>query len=67
MRHGNAYDAMNIILNAVKSVITANGGTIPASPTGFRESVRAAIASINYSGAIGSTSFDANGDTSNSR
>jgi branched-chain amino acid transport system substrate-binding protein len=61
----NAYDAMNIILQAVKQVVTANGGTIPASPTGFRESVRAAIAAISYSGAIGTTAFDANGDTTN--
>ena len=59
----NAYDAMNILLQAVKSAVTANGGTIPSNPAAFRESVRAAIAAINYSGAIGTTSFDANGDT----
>ncbi len=59
----NAYDAMNIILQAVKTAVTANGGTIPSNPAAFRELVRAAIAAINYSGAIGTTSFDQNGDT----
>ena len=59
----NAYDAMNIILKAVQEAIAANGGTIPSNPQAFRESVRANIASINYSGAIGQTSFDQNGDT----
>jgi len=61
----NAYDAMNIILQAVKTAITANGGTIPSNPSAFRESVRADIASIQYDGAIGHTSFDSNGDTAN--
>lgn len=61
----NAYDAMNIILTGVKDAINANGGKLPTNPTGFRESVRADVASISYSGAIGHTSFDSNGDTGN--
>ncbi|HYA00957.1 MAG TPA: branched-chain amino acid ABC transporter substrate-binding protein [Candidatus Binatia bacterium] len=61
----NAFDAMNIIITAIKQAITANGGKIPTSPAAFRESVRANVAAINYSGAIGTTSFDSNGDTTN--
>jgi branched-chain amino acid transport system substrate-binding protein len=61
----NAYDAMNIILTAVKEAINANGGKLPTNPTSFRESVRSNIASLSYNGAIGHTMFDSNGDTSN--
>jgi branched-chain amino acid transport system substrate-binding protein len=61
----NAYDAMNIILQAVKTAINNNGGTIPPSIASFRSAVRSAVASISYSGAIGTTSFDSNGDTTN--
>ncbi len=61
----NAYDAMNIILNAVKEAITANGGTIPGNPQTFRASVRADVASIQYDGVIGHTSFTPVGDTTN--
>jgi branched-chain amino acid transport system substrate-binding protein len=61
----NAYDAMNILLQAIKTAITDNGGKLPTSATAFRESVRKNVGAINYSGAIGTTTFDANGDTSN--
>lgn len=61
----NAYDAMNIILQAIKKAIDDNGGKLPTDPKAFRESVRANVAGTNYSGAIGTTSFDQNGDTSN--
>ena len=61
----NAYDAMNIILTAIKEAISANGGTIPANPTTFRASVRANVASIQYAGVIGNTSFNSVGDTTN--
>ena len=51
----NAYDATNIIIAALKSA---------AGPD--RGSVRTAIAATkNYMGVIGSTTFDANGDTTN--
>jgi branched-chain amino acid transport system substrate-binding protein len=51
----NAYEATNIIINALKNA---------AGPD--RESVRAAIAATkNYQGVIGTTSFDENGDTTN--
>ena len=61
----NAYDAMNIVLTAIKEAINANGGKLPTSPTSFRESVRTNVTSISYNGAIGHTTFDSNGDTSN--
>lgn len=61
----NAYDAMNILLTAVKDAINANSGALPTNPTNFRASVRSFVASISYSGAIGRTTFDSNGDTSN--
>jgi branched-chain amino acid transport system substrate-binding protein len=56
----NAYDAANIIIEAIRTAVKANSGNKPD-----REAVRAAIAKTNYNGAIGNTTFDANGDTSN--
>jgi len=61
----NAYDAMNIIITAIKEAIQANGGKLPTSASAFREAVRANVAAIHYSGAIGTTTFDSNGDTTN--
>ncbi|HEV7680141.1 MAG TPA: branched-chain amino acid ABC transporter substrate-binding protein [Candidatus Dormibacteraeota bacterium] len=61
----NAYDAMNILLKAIQTTITDNGGKLPTSSSTFRETVRKNVAATNYSGAIGTTTFDANGDTSN--
>lgn len=61
----NAYDAMNIVLTAVKEAINANGGKLPTNPASFRESVRSNAAAISYNGAIGHTTFDSNGDTTN--
>ncbi|MCA1683392.1 MAG: branched-chain amino acid ABC transporter substrate-binding protein [Actinobacteria bacterium] len=61
----NAYDAMNILIQAVKKAIDDNGGKIPADPKALRESVRKNVAATAYDGAIGHTSFDQNGDTSN--
>lgn len=61
----NAYDAMNILLQAIKKAITDNGGTLPSTGSAFREAVRKNMLTTSYDGAIGHTSFDANGDTSN--
>ncbi|HZS15867.1 MAG TPA: branched-chain amino acid ABC transporter substrate-binding protein [Candidatus Dormibacteraeota bacterium] len=61
----NAYDAMNILLQAIKKAITDNGGTLPTSSSAFREAVRKNVAATSWDGAIGHTSFDANGDTTN--
>ncbi|MGA8015450.1 MAG: branched-chain amino acid ABC transporter substrate-binding protein [Candidatus Dormiibacterota bacterium] len=60
------YDAMNILLQAIKNVLTANGGKIPTgSQYAFRDDIIAQLHKITYSGALGTTSFDANGDTTN--
>ena len=59
------YDCMNILLNAIKSVLTQNGGKIPASATAFRADVVTAVAATSYDGTIGHTQFDALGDTLN--
>ncbi|MGI8589282.1 MAG: branched-chain amino acid ABC transporter substrate-binding protein [Chloroflexia bacterium] len=51
----NAFDATNIIIAAMKTAGKKD-----------REAIRAAIAATtNYQGAIGTTSFDAQGDTTN--
>jgi branched-chain amino acid transport system substrate-binding protein len=59
------YDAMNILLQAIHAVLVQNGGQPPASSTTFRADVVKALRSTNYSGAVGQTTFDANGDTTN--
>ncbi|MGD0193689.1 MAG: branched-chain amino acid ABC transporter substrate-binding protein [Candidatus Dormibacteria bacterium] len=59
------YDAMNILLQAIHSVIVANGGQLPASSQTFRGDVVAQLRLTSYDGALGHTSFDANGDTTN--
>ena len=59
------YDAMNILLQAIHYVLVQNGGQPPSSSTTFRSDVVAALRNTNYSGAVGVTTFDANGDTTN--
>jgi branched-chain amino acid transport system substrate-binding protein len=59
------YDCMNILLQAIKSVLVQNGGKIPASATAFRADVVTAVAATNYTGTIGHTQFDSVGDTLN--
>jgi branched-chain amino acid transport system substrate-binding protein len=61
----NAYDAMNILIQATKTAITNNGGKLLSSGTAFREAVRKAMTQTSYDGAIGHTGFDSNGDTGN--
>lgn len=58
----SAYDAMNIVLTAIKDAITANGGSLPESLQSFRASVRNYVAMIAYGGATGEISFNKNGD-----
>ncbi|MBV8196378.1 MAG: ABC transporter substrate-binding protein [Candidatus Dormibacteraeota bacterium] len=60
----NTYDAMNIVLTAAQEAIVANGGKLPDSAS-FRTAVIANIQSIVWKGAIGTTTFDQNGDTTN--
>ncbi len=59
------YDAMNILIQAIKSVLLANGGQPPSDSGTFRDSVVAQLHKVQYSGAVGQTAFDANGDTTN--
>ena len=59
-----AADAAGIAIAAIGRAIDAAGGTLPSDPLKARDSVRAEIAKTsNYQGALGSTSFDKNGDT----
>ncbi len=46
-------------------MIVANGGQLPASSSTFRGDVVAQLRLTSYDGALGHTSFDANGDTTN--
>jgi branched-chain amino acid transport system substrate-binding protein len=59
------YDAMNILIQSIKAVLLANGGQPPADSTTFRDDVVAQLHKVQYSGAVGQTSFDQNGDTTN--
>jgi branched-chain amino acid transport system substrate-binding protein len=59
------YDAMNILLQAIHSVLVANNGQPPADSQTFRDDVVTALRATSYDGALGHTTFDANGDTTN--
>jgi branched-chain amino acid transport system substrate-binding protein len=59
------YDAMNILIQAIKTVITNNGGQLPSDTTTFRDAVVAQLHNTSYDGALGHTGFDSNGDTTN--
>ena len=59
------YDAMNILLQAIHYVLVANGGQPPASSATFRSDVVAAAAPDAVQRRSRHTSFDANGDTTN--
>ena len=59
----SAYDATNIEIQAIKKALA--DGKDPNKLADFREAVRANVAATtNYAGVLGSTTFDANGDTS---
>jgi branched-chain amino acid transport system substrate-binding protein len=54
----NGYDAMSVILNGIKSAISANGGKLPA-----RDQVRDAVrATKDFQGVAGKVTFDSKGD-----
>jgi branched-chain amino acid transport system substrate-binding protein len=59
------YDAMNILLKAIHDVLVANGGQPPSSTMAFRDAVVAQLHQTSYDGALGHTTFDTNGDTTN--
>ena len=59
------YDAMNILIQAIKRVLVANGNQPPSDSQTFRDDVVAQLRQTSYDGAVGHTSFDQNGDTTN--
>jgi branched-chain amino acid transport system substrate-binding protein len=55
-----AYDSAKILIAAIQRAIKANNGNMPS-----REQVRAEVAkTTDFTGALGKTTFDQNGDTS---
>ena len=59
----SAYDAANIEIAAIKKAI--DGGADPKKISAFRETVRGNVAKTSgFQGVLGTTTFDANGDTS---
>ncbi|MGH7686124.1 MAG: branched-chain amino acid ABC transporter substrate-binding protein [Candidatus Dormibacteria bacterium] len=59
------YDAMNILVQAIKAALTANGGQPMSDSTKFRDSVVSNLRNTAWDGALGHTTFDKNGDTTN--
>lgn len=57
-----AYDATWTLIEAVKAVVTANGGTLPPVPD-TRVKVPRAVTGVAFDGVTGRVSFDGNGDT----
>lgn len=55
-----AYDCAKILIQAIDKAIKANGGNMPS-----RSQVLSQMANIDYTGVLGHTSFDQNGDTTN--
>jgi branched-chain amino acid transport system substrate-binding protein len=62
---GSSYDAAWSIIEAVKSVVAANGGKVPSSSADFRQKVEAAEQNVSFDGVTGHVSFDQYGDASN--
>ncbi|MGN9790095.1 ABC transporter substrate-binding protein [Streptomyces sp. OZ13] len=59
-----AYDATWTLIEAVKAVVTANGGTLPSDA---RAKLPQAVARLAFDGVTGRVAFDGNGDTVNRR
>ncbi|MEU2117380.1 bifunctional serine/threonine-protein kinase/ABC transporter substrate-binding protein [Streptomyces sp. NPDC016459] len=59
-----AYDATWSLIEAVKAVVTANGGTLPADA---RAKLPQAVAASAFDGVTGRVAFDKHGDTVNRR
>jgi branched-chain amino acid transport system substrate-binding protein len=62
---GYSYDATWSIIEAVKAVVSANGGKVPSSSADFRQKVETAMANVSFAGVTGQVSFDQYGDTGN--
>ena len=60
---------MNILIQAVKVALTKtkapSSSNDAAQGTVFRQAVIDALKGLSYTGVLGTTSFDANGDTTN--
>jgi branched-chain amino acid transport system substrate-binding protein len=65
----SAYDAMTILIQAIKTALTTTPAAKNANDTAggatFRRAVINALKQTNYMGVTGRTAFDANGDTTN--
>jgi len=61
---GYSYDSAWTLIEAVKAVVAANGGKVPASAD-FRQKVEAATQAVSFDGVTGHVSFDQYGDTTN--
>lgn len=65
----SAFDAMNILIQAIKTALAttpaAKDASDTAGGTAFRAAVITALKTIAYDGVTGHTTFDANGDTTN--
>ncbi|MFE5535944.1 bifunctional serine/threonine-protein kinase/ABC transporter substrate-binding protein [Streptomyces sp. NPDC056519] len=59
-----AYDATWTLIEAVKAVVAAHGGTLPADA---RTQLPSAVALLGFDGVTGRIGFDGNGDTVNRR
>jgi branched-chain amino acid transport system substrate-binding protein len=56
------YDAMQILIAAIKTAITSNGGQLPSDTQAFRDAVVQSLHTVSYDGATGHIAFDMNGD-----
>jgi branched-chain amino acid transport system substrate-binding protein len=65
----SAFDAMNILIQAIKKALATTPAAKDANDTeggkAFRQAVVNALKQTDYHGATGHTTFDANGDTTN--
>jgi branched-chain amino acid transport system substrate-binding protein len=65
----SAYDAMNILIQAIKKALATTPAAKDANDTSggsaFRTAVITALKATDYNGVTGHTTFDANGDTTN--
>ena len=61
---GYSYDSTWALIEAVKAVVAANGGKVPASAD-FRSKVEAATQNVSFDGVTGHVSFDQYGDATN--
>jgi branched-chain amino acid transport system substrate-binding protein len=57
------HDCTNILLDAIRQVVVAHGGTRDSDPAAFRAAVVAQIGREDWRGTIGETRFDPRGDT----